>query len=141
MIIKIKNIRGVKLPAKIKVGDWIDLRAAEEVCLIPFEYALIPLGIAVELPKGYEANIVPRSSTYNNFGIIQANSFGVVDQKYCGETDEWFFPAIALRHTQIHKDDRICQFRINKVMEPVEILEVETLNNEARNGYGSTGVK
>jgi dUTP pyrophosphatase len=122
-------------------SNWIDLRAAEDITMKQFEWKLIPLGVAMELPKGYEANIVPRSSTYKNFGIIQANHFGVVDETYCGDNDQWFFSAIALRDTVIHEGDRICQFRINKVMDDVEFVEVESLDNPDRGGIGSTGTK
>lgn len=93
---------------KIDNGDWIDLRAAKEVTLKAGEYALIPLGVGMKLPAGYEANVVPRSSTFKNFGIIQTNSYGVIDESYCGDNDQWHFPAFALRDTAIHKNDRIC---------------------------------
>lgn len=124
---------------KIKVGNWIDLRAAKDVVLKQFEYALIPLGVAMQLPRGFEANIAPRSSTFKNFGILQTNHFGVVDNSYCGNNDQWFFPALAMRDTEIKKGDRICQFRINRVMPKVQFIEVETLENEDRGGHGSTG--
>lgn len=126
---------------KIAIGDWIDLRAAKTVSLKKGEYALIPLGIAVELPPGYEANIVPRSSTYKNFKVLQTNSFAVIDESYCGDDDQWHFPCIAMEDTTINFNDRICQFRINKKMEAIEILEVESLGNKNRGGIGSTGVK
>ena len=93
-------------------SDWIDLRAAADVELKAGEFKLIPLGVAMELPAGYEAHIVPRSSTFKNFGIIQTNHMGVVDESYCGDNDQWFFPAYALRDTRIQTGDRICQFRI-----------------------------
>ena len=93
-------------------SDWIDLRAAESVTMRAGEFRLIPLGVAIELPAGYEAHIVPRSSTFKHFGIIQVNSMGVVDETYCGDNDQWFFPAYALRDTEIAVNDRICQFRI-----------------------------
>jgi dUTP pyrophosphatase len=124
---------------KIPTGDWIDLRAAEDVELKQFEYKLIPLGLAMQLPPGYEANAVPRSSTYKNFGIIQTNHYGVIDESYCGDNDQWHFPALALRDTVIKKGDRICQFRINKKMPEVEFIEVEMLGNLDRGGIGSTG--
>ena len=92
-------------------SDWIDLRAAREVVLKKGDFALIPLGVAMELPKGYEAHVVPRSSTFKNFGIIQTNHMGVIDESYCGDNDQWHFPAYALRDTVIHVNDRICQFR------------------------------
>ena len=93
-------------------SDWIDLRAAEDVDLKKGEFKLIPLGVGMELPKGYEAHVVPRSSTFKNFGIIQPNHQGVIDGSYCGDNDQWFMPAYALRDTRIQEGDRICQFRI-----------------------------
>ena len=125
---------------KIKKGDWIDMRAAETVDMRAGEYKLISLGVSMELPKGYEAHVVPRSSTFKNFGVILANSFGVIDESYCGDNDIWHFPAIALRDTTIHKGDRICQFRIVKKMPEVYFQEVETLGNPDRKGIGSTGI-
>ena len=92
-------------------SDWIDLRAAEDVDLKQGEFKLIPLGVAMQLPKGYEAHIVPRSSTFKNFGIIQTNHQGVVDCSYCGDNDQWFMPALAVRDTHISFNDRICGSR------------------------------
>lgn len=126
---------------KIEQGDWIDLRVSETVELKAGEYKLIPLGIGMILPKGYEAHIVPRSSTFKNFGVIQTNHMGVIDESYCGENDQWHFPAYALRDTVIHKNDRICQFRIMKKQEQIEFEEVDSLNTISRGGFGSTGVK
>lgn len=126
---------------KIEQGDWIDLRVSETVELKAGEYKLIPLGIGMILPKGYEAHIVPRSSTFKNFGVIQTNHMGVIDESYCGENDQWRFPAYALRDTVIHKNDRICQFRIMKKQEQIEFEEVDSLNTISRGGFGSTGVK
>lgn len=126
---------------KLEVGDWIDLRAAKTVELKKDEFALIPLGVGMKLPEGYEANVVPRSSTFKNFGIIQTNHFGVIDESYGGDQDQWFFPAYALRDTIIQKNDRICQFRINKKMPEVEFEEVDHLNEVSRGGHGSTGTK
>lgn len=124
---------------KIKVGDWIDLRAAESVQMKKGEFKIISLGVSMQLPKGYEAHIAPRSSTYKNFGIICANSIGIIDESYCGNNDVWKFPAIALRKTIILKGDRICQFRIVEKMPELCIMEVETLENPDRGGIGSTG--
>lgn len=121
-------------------SDWIDLRSAADVTLRANEFRLIPLGIAMQLPKGYEAHIIPRSSTFKNFGIIQANHMGLVDESYCGDHDQWFFPAIALRDTKIKKGDRICQFRIMKHQPQIVFDEVESLGNADRGGHGSTGV-
>ena len=126
---------------KITIGDWIDLRAAEDIVMKQFDFKLIHLGIAMQLPEGYEANIVPRSSTYKNFGILQTNSFAVIDESYCGDNDWWRYPVVALKDTEIKKGDRICQFRINNKMPKIELMEVEILGNKDRNGLGSTGVK
>jgi dUTP pyrophosphatase len=120
-------------------SDWIDLRAAEEVVMKAGEFKLIPLGVAMELPKGYEAHIVPRSSTFKNYGIIQTNHQGVIDGSYCGDNDQWFMPAYALRDTQIHLNDRICQFRIVENQPKIVFDEVEHLVNTDRGGLGSTG--
>jgi dUTP pyrophosphatase len=120
-------------------SDWIDLRAAEKVELKAGEFKLIPLGIAMELPKGYEAHIVPRSSTFKNFGILQTNSTGIVDESYSGDNDQWFFPALAMRDTVIDVNDRICQFRIVEHQPRIEFIEVVELGNADRGGHGSTG--
>ena len=120
-------------------SDWVDLRAAESVDLKQGEFKLNPLGIAMELPKGYEAHIVPRSSTFKNFGIIQPNHQGVVDCSYCGDNDQWFMPALAMRDTHIECNDRICQFRIVENQPKIEFCEVESLGNSDRGGFGSTG--
>lgn len=122
-------------------SDWIDLRCAQDTDMEAGEFRLIPLGIAVALPEGYEAHIVPRSSTYKNFGIIQTNHMGVVDESYCGDGDQWYMPAYALRDTHIAKGERICQFRITKHQPPLEFQECETLGSPDRGGIGSTGTK
>lgn len=122
-----------------KKGDWIDLRAAEDVDMTVGDYYLIPLGVSMKLPAGYEAHIVPRSSTFKKWGIIQANHMGVIDNSYSGDEDQWHFPAIALRTTHIRKNDRICQFRLVKNQEPIEFLEVDHLDDTNRGGFGSTG--
>lgn len=120
-------------------GDWIDLRAAEDVDMTAGDYFLIPLGVSMKLPEGYEAHVVPRSSTFKKWGIIQANHMGIIDNSYSGDEDQWHFPAIALRTTHIHKNDRICQFKLVKNQEPIEFLEVDHLDNINRGGFGSTG--
>ncbi|WP_310604720.1 dUTP diphosphatase [Anaerosporobacter sp.] len=120
-------------------SDWIDLRAAEDVELKEGEFRLIPLGVAMQLPEGYEAHIIPRSSTYKNFGIIQSNHMGLVDESYCGPNDWWYMPAIALRETKICKNDRICQFRIEKHQPQLAFDEVSVLTGKDRGGIGSTG--
>lgn len=124
---------------KISKGDLIDLRAAETVEMKKGEFRLIKLGVGMKLPDGYKANVYPRSSTYKNFGIILANSVGQIDNSYSGDNDEWRFPAIALRDTVIHKNDRICQFEIQKIQPEIEFVEVEHLDAESRGGIGSTG--
>lgn len=126
---------------KIVKGDLIDLRSAETVEMKAGEYRPIRLGVGMKLPKGYKANVYPRSSTYKNFGIILANSVGQIDNSYSGNEDEWAFPAIALRDTVIHKNDRICQFEIQNVQPEVEFEEVESLDEVSRGGLGSSGVK
>ena len=126
---------------KIAQGDLIDLRAAEIVRMKAGDFKLIPLGVAMELPKGYKANVYPRSSTFKNFGIILANSVGQIDESYCGDNDQWMFPAIALRDTIINVNDRICQFEIQKKQPDIEFIEVDVLGNEDRGGIGSTGTK
>ena len=139
-IIQIKYFtKDIDKIAKIDKGDWIDLRAAETVEMKQGDFKLIPLGVAMKLPEGYEGHVVPRSSTYKNFGIIQTNHQAVIDESYCGNNDQWFYPAYALRDTIINKNDRICQFRIMKKMEPVDFIEVDELKDKDRGGIGSTG--
>ncbi len=120
-------------------SDWIDLRSAEDVELKKGEFHLVPLGIGMQLPAGYEAHVVPRSSTFKNFGIIQTNHCGVIDESYCGDGDQWFMPVLAMRDTQIHINDRICQFRIMEHQPAIRFVECEHLMGEDRGGFGSTG--
>lgn len=127
-------------PVPVAKGDCIDLCTAEDVVLDPLEFKIISLGVSMELPEGYYAQVTPRSSTCKNFGIIMANSIGIIDHSYCGDNDIWGFPAVAIRHTEIPKGTRICQFRLVKQMEPVEFEQVELLGNADRGGFGSTGV-
>ncbi len=121
-------------------GDWIDLRSAEDISLRQGESHLLDLGIAVELPEGYEAHVVPRSSTFKNFGIIQTNHMGVIDHSYCGDNDRWKWPILAMRDTEIHVNDRVCQFRIMENQPVLKFTEVEHLTGEDRGGFGSTGI-
>ena len=120
-------------------SDWIDLRAAEDVVMKKGDFYLIPLGVAMKLPEGYEAHIVPRSSTFKNFGIIQTNHQGVIDNSYSGDNDEWKMAALAMRDTVIHVNDRICQFRIMKQQPSVVFEETDSLGGPDRGGFGSTG--
>lgn len=131
-----KNIEKL---TKIEVGDWIDLRAAETVHMFAEDFKLISLGISMKLPEGYEAHVAPRSSTFKNFGILQTNSIGVIDNSYSGTNDIWKFPALAMRNTTINEGDRICQFRIVKKQPTVEFVEAEELDAIDRGGIGSTG--
>ncbi len=120
-------------------SDWIDLRASETVELKAGEFKLIPLGVAMELPAGYEAHVVPRSSTFKNYGVLQVNSCGIIDGSYCGDEDMWRMPVYATRDTVIQKNDRICQFRIVENQPKIEFQQVASLKNENRGGFGSTG--
>lgn len=175
--IKVKRInKNLELPKIIDKGDWIDLRSSETVILkapqaearkkrkvnnnwesyrdVIFDEKLIGLGVAIELPKGFEAVVLPRSGTFNNFGVTLANSEGVIDGSYCGDNDEWKFKAIAFRNTTINEGDRICQFRIQPSQKAtfwqklkwffssgIKIVEVKHLNKSNRGGFSSTGVK
>ncbi len=129
-----------------KNGDWIDVYTNAEVFIHQFEQELIPLGFALEIPKGYEAFLAPRSSTFKNYGVIVANSFGIIDNTYCGDTDEWKLSVVALRETAIPKGAKIAKFRLIKSMtdhdgaKSIKFNEVDTLDNESRGGFGTTGV-
>lgn len=147
-LIKIKYFEGANKLKSIEKGDWIDLYANKEIFIPKGQRAMIPLGIAMELPKGYEAHIVPRSSTFKTWGIILVNSVGIIDNSYNGDNDQWHFPAYCLESrtivdgregTLIQKGDRICQFRIVENQPSIEFIEVENLENEDRGGFGSTG--
>ena len=138
--IKIKYFdQEIEKISKIAKGDWIDLRSAEDVAIKKGEYHLIRLGVGMILPEGYEAHIVPRSSTPSKFGIVCANSMGIIDNSYSGDADEWMFPAVAIRDTVIMKNDRICQFRIVKNQPEIVFDEVDHLGENSRGGIGSTG--
>lgn len=142
MTIKIKyHNKNLEKVTAIENGDWIDLRAAETVSMMAGDFKLISLGISMKLPGGYEAHVVPRSSTFKKWGVLQTNSMGVIDNSYCGENDIWRFPALAMRDTVIEEGDRICQFRIVKKMDVVNFETVEHMEDMDRGGFGSTGVK
>lgn len=121
-------------------SDWIDLRASETVELKAGQFKLIPLGVAMQLPAGYEAHVVPRSSTFKTYGVLQVNSCGVIDGSYCGDGDMWKMPVYATRDTVIHKNDRICQFRIMENQPHIVFEETATLEGKDRGGFGTTGV-
>lgn len=137
--IKIRYTRDITPIASIPNGDWIDLRCAETMTLTAGQYVQIPLGVAMQLPEGYEAIMAPRSSTFKRYGILMSNSIGVIDETYCGDSDEWSFPAYVTKNTVIYKNERICQFRIIEHQPAVVLSPVETLGNADRGGVGSTG--
>lgn len=158
MKIRIKYFEGAKKLEKIVQGDWIDLYSNEDIFIPKGEMRLIPLGIAMELPKRYEAHLVPRSSTFKRWGIIQTNHIGIIDNSYSGDNDEWKYPAFCLESrdileteengitkivsgTWIRKGDKIAQFRIMRTQPKIKFEEVEVLGNEDRGGFGSTGSK
>lgn len=122
-----------------KKMNWIDLRSRKDIHIEKGSFAMIPLGVAMQLPEGYEAHIVPRSSTFKNWGVIQTNHMGIIDETYCGDTDEWCMPVYATRDTDIKKGDRVCQFRIMEHQPDFDFHVVEFLNNASRGGFGSTG--
>ena len=124
---------------KIPIGDWLDLRSAERVDMWAGEFKKISLGVSMKLPEGYEAHVLPRSSTFKKWGIILVNSMGIIDESYCGNHDIWGFPALAMRNTTIFKGDRICQFRIMPKMPEVQFVEVDDMEADDRGGFGSTG--
>ena len=153
--IRIKYFEGAKKLEKISKGDWIDLYANKDMFIPEGERAMIPLGVAMELPEGYEAHLAPRSSTFKTWGIIQTNSVGVVDHSFMGDNDQWHMPVYCLmsksgmrdsdgrivRGTWIHKGDKVAQFRIMEIQPEIEFEEVEHLDNADRNGFGSTGTR
>lgn len=159
--IKVKKLdNNLILPKIIDKGDWIDLTSSKKIKFnapkvvdntVTFDYKLIPLGIAMELPKGFEAIVAPRSSTFKSYGIIESNSIGIIDNSYCGDNDQWHFPAIAYRNVTVREGDRVCQFKIQLSQKAtfmqklkwlfsssIELIEVEHLNNKERGGFGST---
>ena len=159
--IYIKLFEGAE-PLVIKEqGDWIDLKTRVDIHMkspfantlsrvrkkdeqsltrnVEFEHMLIPLGVGMILPKGMEAHVLPRSSTFKNYGIIQTNSCGIIDNTYCGDNDQWYWPALAMRDTHISANDRICQFRIMENQPKIHFEEVEHLDGKDRGGFGSTG--
>lgn len=139
MEIKIKYFTDIQPIEKIEKGDFIDLRSAEDIDLDAGDFAIIKLGVGMKLPEGYEAHIVPRSSTYKKWGIIQTNGVGIIDNSYSGDNDQWMMPVLAMRDTHISKNDRICQFRIENKQPEIEFTIVEKLDDESRQGFGSTG--
>lgn len=120
-------------------GDFIDLALAEDLRLKKGECGLFSLGISIELPEGYYAELVPRSSTCLKYGVMQANSIGIIDHDFCGDDDIWKFAAYAIRDTEIPKGTRICQFRLVRCSEPIEFVKVDRLMGPVRGGFGSTG--
>lgn len=137
--VKVKYIEGAKPISIEENGDWVDLRSRVTVEMKAGEYHRIPLGVAMELPIGFEGHVLPRSGTYEKWGITMVNSEGIIDNSYRGE---WQFAAKADRDTIIYAGDRICQFRIER-KQSIMLLEVDELSETSRGdgGFGSTGVK
>jgi len=140
LTIKIKYFTDIEKIKAIDIGNWVDLRAAEDVEMKAGEYKLIKLGVGMKLPHNFEAIVAPRSSTFKTWGVLQTNSPGVIDESYSGNKDQWRFPAYATRDVTIKKNDRICQFRIQTIMEKINFEEVNQLDEVSRGGIGSTGV-
>ena len=138
--VKIKYFRNIDPISISEKGDWVDLRAGIDISLTRGQEALIPLGVGMILPEGYEAHILPRSSTLKKFRIIQGNHMGIIDNSYSGDEDEWMMPVIAVDYVDIHKNDRICQFRIMKKQPHLNFVTVDHLNDVSRGGFGSTGI-
>ena len=140
MKIKIKYLDdSIERLSKIEKGDWIDLRSAETVELKKGNHYLIHLGVAMEIPQGYEAHVLPRSSSFKKWGFLETNSMGIIDNDYKGDDDWWFMSVYATRDAVINKNDRIGQFRIMEKMPSIEFEVVDVLGNENRGGHGSTG--
>ena len=139
MKIKIKYLRDILPIEKIEKGEWIDLRCGMDIAMKKGEYRQIPLGVAMQLPDGYEAHVIPRSSTFKKYHALLANSYGLIDNSYCGDNDEWTFPALATEDTVIPKNERICQFRILPIQPEIDFEIVNVLGNPDRKGLGSTG--
>jgi dUTP pyrophosphatase len=126
---------------EISVGDLIDLRSRERIEYKAGEFFIIPLGVAMAIPEGWRADVSPRSSTFKNWGLIQTNSSGKIDNSYSGDEDEWGMPVYALKDGIIEKFDRVCQFEIMKKQPKLNFNTVKSLNNPSRGGFGSTGTK
>ena len=156
MDLRIKYFDGATELEKITKGNWIDVYANKDVFIPLYGYAMIPLGFALELPKGWEGHLAPRSSTFKTWGIMQTNSVGIVDDTYIGDNDQWHFPAqctmakttekvniegnkVTVMGTWIRRGDKIGQFRIMESMPEIDFIKVDSLNNEDRGGFCTTG--
>lgn len=133
------NYHGHPKIEQLPQGDWIDLATIEDVNLNPNQFSLISFGISMQLPHEYEAIIAPRSSTFKKWGILQANSIGVIDNSYCGDDDIWMMPVWSTKEVHIPAGTRIAQFRIQQKQPSVELISVNSLGNNNRGGFGSTG--
>ena len=136
--IKVKEIRPGSLPERH--GDWVDLKAGITVKYKKGDFVMIPLGVAMKLPFNHEGHLLPRSSTFKKYGVLLVNGTGIIDNAYCGDGDEWCFPALAMRDGVINHGDRIAQFRVYPCMFHMELRQVDALNSPNRGGFGSTGV-
>ena len=121
------------------VGEWIDLSTPNDISMKAGEFKIIDLGVSIALPEGYEAILAPRSSTFKKYGLLQANGIGIIDCLYCGDDDRWGWAAYATRDIEVPANTHLCQFRIQKQQPKITIIEVDTLNNKNRGGFGSTG--
>jgi dUTP pyrophosphatase len=140
MKVKVKYMPDVERLESTVLGDWIDLHVAKSFSIKAGDFGVLPLGVAMQLPWGYEAIVVPRSSTFKRYGLIMTNSIGVIDESYCGDADFWGFPFYATRDVELIKNTRIAQFRIIKHQPELTFITVDSLRNPSRGGFGSTGV-
>ena len=138
--IYVKYNEGMPELKKFSLGDWVDLYTEEEVVLKKGDFKIVSLGVVIMLPDGYEALLVPRSSTFKNFGVIQTNSIGIIDESYSGEGDIWGLPVYATRDVVIPKHSRICQFRIIQHQPTLNFIKTDLVSCKSRGGFGSTGV-
>ena len=120
-------------------GDWIDLKVAQDYSLKKGDFEILNLGVSMEIPAGYEAHLVPRSSTFKKYGILQTNGVGIIDNDYSGTDDIWGMPVYATRDIEITKGTRIAQFRIIRKQPDIHFEYVDELENPNRGGFGSTG--
>lgn len=174
--IKVKVRTEGCMPVISENGDWIDLRSAIGITIpapqagtlkrriykgervsyrdVGIHTYYIPLGVAMQLPKGFEAIINSRSSSPKKLGLFIPNGQGVVDNTYNGNNDQWHYVCSPMKETTIEKGDRICQFRIQLSQKAtmwqkikwllssgIELVEVDDLGDNNRGGLGSSGIR